>query len=184
MLQKVIPLFLQVSKRIELVTNMNVTSRHGALPYQATNYGLAGLVETHHDSWGYEKGVELVPERKHLVTYGDVIATFMGWLDEVSAGGGTGFNFPDFESVINPTKGSAAFWMDLDASHEKDFRATHGGCPVIKGSKWILNKWISSFDQWKVWKCGLNKTDEILPYKGSIESPSPITFQSKLGLSF
>ena len=152
---------------------MNVTSRYGATKYQVSNYGLAGMVESHLDTWGYESGTDMVYERRHLVTTGDVIATLMGWLEMVPAGGGTGFNFPDYEGLLQPTRGSVAFWIDLTASHKKDHRARHGGCPVIKGSKWILNKWIHSFDQWKHWPCGLNETDGILLFSGITEPPPP-----------
>jgi len=37
--------------------------------------------------------------------------------------------------------------MDLKSSGKREMAGTHGGCPVLIGSKWILNKWIYSFDQ-------------------------------------
>ena len=40
------PKMLKISKKIELATNFNVTTRHGASSYQTTNYGLAGKYET------------------------------------------------------------------------------------------------------------------------------------------
>ena len=40
------PKMLKMSKKIELATNFNVTTRHGASSYQTTNYGLAGKYET------------------------------------------------------------------------------------------------------------------------------------------
>ena len=155
-----------VSKRIELVTQFNVTTRRGASPYQTTNYGLGGMVQAHLDPWGYEQGVQLVESRAKLSTRGDYIATFMGWLEDVSDGGGTAFPFKGFEGVLKPTKGSAAFWINLSSCHIKDNRALHGGCPVLKGSKWILNKWIYSWDQWKGWPCKLQASKSIDPFKG------------------
>ena len=47
-------IMLSVSKRIELVTQFNITKRNAGSMYQTTNYGLAGLVEPHNDAWGYE----------------------------------------------------------------------------------------------------------------------------------
>ena len=41
-----------------------------------------------------------------------------------------------------PEKGAAAFWYDLDSQNHRDHTTQHGGCPVLKGSKWILNKWM------------------------------------------
>ena len=40
------PIMHRISKKIELATNFNVTTRHGASSYQTTNYGLAGKYET------------------------------------------------------------------------------------------------------------------------------------------
>ena len=157
---------LVISHRIETALNINITSRWGATRYLATNYGLSGLVEAHMDPWGYEKGVNVPEDRMELVSSGDIIATFMGWLSSVPGGGGTGFMYRGYETLIKPVKGSAAFWLDLDAAHNEDRRTYHGGCPVLKGHKWILNKWILSFDQWKLWPCTLDKSDPIQPFLG------------------
>ena len=71
-----------------------------------------------------------------------------------------------FNGIIEATKGSAAFWIDLTSCHFKDNRALHGGCPVLKGSKWILNKWINSFDQWKYWPCYMKPYATMRPFEG------------------
>ena len=155
-----------ISKRTELFTAMNVTVRHGATPYQTTNYGLSGMVVTHFDPWGYESGVALVEDRVELVRTGDILATLMGWFADTEAGGNTGFVGEDFEGVVEPAKGSAAFWINLSSCHMKDTRAKHGGCPVLKGSKWILNKWIYSWDQWKTWPCYLMPQMTLRPFEG------------------
>ena len=153
---------LAVSKRIELVTQLNVTSRHGSTSYQSTNYGLGGLVDTHMDPYGYEHGTRKVFGKwVDLITRGDYIATFMGWLNKVSAGGGTFLSHPGYETVLKPTKGAAAFWINLSSCHRTDSRSTHGGCPVLRGSKWIVNKWIYSWDQWKKWPCQIQKGMEF-----------------------
>ena len=90
----------------------------------------------------------------------------MGWFEDTKAGGGTAFNQNNFEGTVEPTKGSAAFWINLSSCHIKDERASHGGCPVLKGSKWILNKWIYSWDQWKNWPCELVPLVSIGPFDG------------------
>ena len=81
-------------------------------------------------------------------------------------GGGTGFIYPGYHQLVEPEKGSAAFWIDLRASGLRDDAATHGGCPILKGSKWILNKWIRYYKQWKEIPCGLHIRDFVLPYEG------------------
>ena len=39
-------------------------------------------------------------DRKGLVARGDYIATFMAWLEEVKAGGGTAFTHPGMEDML------------------------------------------------------------------------------------
>ena len=157
---------LSISRRIEIATQLNVTTRFGASDYQSTRYGLSGMVIVHADPWGYESGNELEEDRISLVSTGDYIATFMGWLGDTDAGGMTAFTSKHFEGTVAPRKGSAAFWINLASSHQVDERSEHGGCPVLKGSKWILNKWIFSWDQWKELPCDVLPYRTIKPFKG------------------
>ena len=90
----------------------------------------------------------------------------MGWHQDTQAGGHTAFVYNQFEGTVEPNKGSAAFWINLFSCHTMDRRSRHGGCPVLKGSKWILNKWIYSWDQWKNWPCYLEPGISIHPFKG------------------
>ena len=159
-------ILFRVSKRIEMATNLNVTKRYASTIYQTTNYGLAGMVERHFDPIGYEKGA-MIPEGKHrLIRTGDIIATFMAWMKDTELGGATTFTARNFESVIHPQKGSAAFWINLTSCHLRDRRSMHAGCPVLKGSKWILNKWIYSYDQWKQMPCNLKSHTPISNFAG------------------
>ena len=59
--------------------------------------------------------------------------------------------------TVHPTKGSAAFWWDLTHQNLRDIGTKHGGCPVAVGSKWILNKWVYSYNQWNYVPCRLEK---------------------------
>ena len=148
-------ILFRVSKRTELATTFNLTARHGSSTYHATNYGLSGSLLTHIDPHGYEEGAPLTESRPHLMRTGDYIATFMGWFDTTIAGGNTAFVQKNYEGVIPPIKGSAGFWINLYTCHKKDYRSVHAGCPVLKGAKWIVNKWIYSWDQWQQWPCSL-----------------------------
>ena len=55
-----------------------------------------------------------------------------------------------------------------------EYKSSHGGCPILLGSKWIFNKWIYYFDQWKNYPCVLNPDNPIsnyhLPFKGAYEN--------------
>ena len=64
---------------------------------------------------------------------------------------------PGFDGTILPEKGAAAFWYDLTAEGNRDKTTQHGGCPVLKGSKWILNKWMYSFDNFEKFPCKMEK---------------------------
>ena len=63
-----------------------------------TNYGLGGLCEQHIDPHGYLEGKVLPPSRQNLVHTGDMIGTFMAWLEDVGAGGGTSYTRPGMEN--------------------------------------------------------------------------------------
>ena len=60
--------------------------------------------------------------------------------------------------------------MDLKASGKREALSVHGGCPILMGSKWILNKWIYSFEQWKTYPCLLDKEAYSQPFEGYYES--------------
>ena len=53
---------------------------------------------------GYIEGAELPESRKDLVKTGDFLGTFMGWLKDVEAGGGTAYVYPGFEGTIMPER--------------------------------------------------------------------------------
>lgn len=95
-----------------------------------------------------------------------MIATVMAWIQDAPVGGATAFTYPQREITVWPTKGSAAFWFNMKRSGKRDIRTYHGGCPVLNGSKWILNKWIYYYDQVGKYPCGLHEEDTIKPFSG------------------
>jgi prolyl 4-hydroxylase len=157
------PTLWKLTKRIGLATNLKTTGRFSGTPMQVTNYGLGGLCAAHVDPHGYIEGVELTPSRQDLIDTGDMFGTFMAWLDDVEAGGGTAYLEPGYQGVLMPKKGAAAFWYDLSAHGHRDFSTQHGGCPVLKGSKWIMNKWIFYYDNWNKYPCHLTKNTRVKP---------------------
>ena len=54
-----------------------------------------------------------------------------------------------------PEKGAASFWYDLTSEGNRELSSQHGGCPVLKGSKWILNKWMYYFDNFAKFPCNV-----------------------------
>ena len=160
------PNMFALSKKIERATGLNTTAKYASTDFQTTNYGLGGLCETHFDPYGYTEGAQL-PDKGgflKLRRQGDMMATMMGWLEDVPAGGATAFSMPYHETLVWPERGSAAFWFNLDKKGHKDKRLLHGGCPIIKGSKWIVNKWIYYFDQFHTHPCSLGSGEYIKPF--------------------
>ncbi len=157
-----------LSKKLEMVTLLNVTNKYSATAYQVTNYGLGGLCETHIDPHGYIEGTSDLPKsRESLKRSGDMFGTVMGWINDEPVGGATAFVYPNHEITVFPKKGSAAFWFNLDRKGHRDPRTNHGGCPVLKGSKWILNKWIFYFNQFLRFPCGMHDDQEFVsPFTG------------------
>ena len=151
------PILWNLLKKIELATQLQTQSHYSASRTQITNYGLGGLCETHVDPHGYLEGAHVPPEREYLKLTGDMLGTFMAWLEDTPAGGGTAYICPGVEGVVMPEKGAAAFWYDLFANGNRDGASEHGGCPVLKGSKWILNKWMYYFDNYKKFPCQLDQ---------------------------
>ena len=41
-----------------------------------------------------------------------------------------------------PRRGDALLFYSLHHNGSVDGRALHGGCPVVKGEKWVATKWI------------------------------------------
>ena len=156
----------KLSKKLEAASGMDITSKYSSPNYQVTNYGLGGLCETHIDPHGYIEGAELPMERRMLVRSGDMFATVMGWISDPPVGGATAFVTPMKEVIVWPTKGSAAFWYDLDRKGYRDRDTMHGGCPVLKGTKWILNKWIYYYNQWPKYSCSLHPVAKVHGFKG------------------
>ena len=58
----------------------------------------------------------------------------------------------DANLVVQPQRGKAVMWYNHKIDQETgwmgelDVMTWHGGCPVVKGEKWIANFWIKTTD--------------------------------------
>ncbi|KAJ7352837.1 Prolyl 4-hydroxylase, alpha polypeptide [Desmophyllum pertusum] len=138
----------RVSLRIEDVTGLTMDT---AEELQIVNYGIAGHYEPHYD---FARGKE---DRFTSLGTGNRIATFLAYMSNVEAGGGTVFT--QVGTTLFPSKGDAAFWWNLKRSGDGDDSTRHAGCPVLVGSKWVANKWIHERGQEFRRRCGLTRCD-------------------------
>jgi len=82
--------------------------------------------------------------RKHLEHGGQRVGTFVLYLSDVEKGGGTAF--PGLGLEIQPRKGNAVYFANTDAYGTPDRDTLHAGAPVMKGVKFIANKWLRERD--------------------------------------
>ncbi|KAL4148258.1 hypothetical protein QTP88_002538 [Uroleucon formosanum] len=118
-------LFGKLNKRIECITEYSTKTAEG---YQTVNYGLGGHFCVHLDA--FTDGPKL---------NGNRLVTTLFYMTDVPDDGYT--VFPNLNYVANCRKGSALVWINLHLNNGSIHSGTfHGGCPVIKGNKWIMTK--------------------------------------------
>ena len=157
-------LVYNVTKRIELATRLVLDRPYASESYQVVNYGLGGQYDIHPDPTGYHThhGEKPNISNKYRLWYsliGDRHSTFMAYLSTVEAGGGTAF--PLLGLRTNPVAGDAVFWNNLHSDGKVDFTSVHGGCPSVVGSKWVTNKWILHYDNFRTTPCDLKEFQPI-----------------------
>lgn len=130
-----------LTARIEALTGLNTIQHEGAEAYQVVNYGVGGHYTVHHDA----VSTSLLYNR---------IATFLIYLTDVTQGGAT--VFPWVGVSVQPKKGMALLWYNLDRAGIRDGRLEHAACPVLIGDKWVINKWVQYGGQMDRVLCAAN----------------------------
>ncbi|XP_017058719.1 prolyl 4-hydroxylase subunit alpha-2 isoform X2 [Drosophila ficusphila] len=125
----------RIALRIRDITGLKL-GRGGLM--QFVKYGFGGHIKPHHDYFDFK-----LP---NLEPTGDRIATFLFYLNNVLHGGATAFT--ELNIAVQPQKGSALFWYNMDGqSFDFDDLTFHGACPLISGTKMVLTRWIYELDQ-------------------------------------
>ncbi|XP_061164995.1 prolyl 4-hydroxylase subunit alpha-2-like [Saccostrea echinata] len=163
----------RLSRRISNTVNLDAIFSNRASPveeWQVLSYTTGGHYGEHKDPLATEESIwEMTEEKQKVKTYfmryqGQRIATWMFYLNDVQAGGVT--VFPKLKARVPVVKGAAAFWYNLKPNGEIDQRMSHGGCPVILGSKWVCNKWIHESGQVLKRLCGKTyESEDFYPEK-------------------
>ncbi|XP_061396385.1 prolyl 4-hydroxylase subunit alpha-1-like [Musca vetustissima] len=146
------PVMANISKRLADITGLTMDMTENMT---VTNYGIGGYYGTHND-------FSESPEDDYAQS-GNRILTAMFYLSDVDLGGATAF--PQLRLAVPPIKHSLLVWYNLHRSLEPDYRTSHAGCPVLKGSKWIGNVWFHSVGQELVRPCDV-KPDGVVSKHG------------------
>lgn len=105
---------------------------------QVVRYGPGGFYKPHHDACVGSK--EFCSRANQDFNGQQRYITFLIYLNDDFEGGGT--HFPRINYTVKPKKGKAVMFYSVDAQGKVLPASLHGGNPVIKGNKWICNKWI------------------------------------------
>ena len=127
----------EVSKRFSILVQMPIRN---AEQYQLVYYKKGTEYKPHFDSFDYETD----DGKTNWEPGGQRMITVIAYLNDVEEGGETGF--PELGIDIPPKKGDAVVFhntLPIDAgAHPKIHpRSLHGGMPVLKGEKWMVNLW-------------------------------------------
>jgi len=135
-----------LARRIERAVRLHAAAYEAAEAFQVANYGIGGFYTHHTDSTGEFNTVL----KKGMLNFhlGDRLATAMGYLTDVPAGGAT--VFPNLGLTLWPKKGDVAFWFNNDRSGRVDSLTYHGGCPGRSGSPGVTNKRNRAGAPWRV----------------------------------
>ncbi|KAD4888230.1 hypothetical protein E3N88_20303 [Mikania micrantha] len=132
-----------IEKKIERATM--IPRSHGEA-FNVLRYDIGQRYLSHYDTFN---PAHYGPQKSQRM------ASFLLYLSDVEEGGETMFPFGNGESVgatydyekcnglkVKPRKGDGLLFYSLYPNGTIDPTALHGGCPVIKGQKWVATKWI------------------------------------------
>jgi prolyl 4-hydroxylase len=129
----------RVLERIKVVTGLSLVSSE---ELQVARYidKDHGKYEPHYD-WGTPQRVTRdFSISRNGESIGARIATLLIYLNDVDFGGET--TFVNRNLTVAPEAGSAILFYNLDPSAAGDIELLHGACPVLRGEKLIMTKWI------------------------------------------
>ncbi|XP_017142456.2 prolyl 4-hydroxylase subunit alpha-1-like [Drosophila miranda] len=125
----------RLERRVGVMTNFEMENSE---VYQLINYGIGGHYKPHTDHFE-------TPQALEHRGGGDRIATVLFYLSDVPQGGAT--LFPRLNISVQPRQGDALLWYNLNDRGQGEIGTVHTSCPIIKGSKWALVKWIDELSQ-------------------------------------
>jgi prolyl 4-hydroxylase len=135
-----------IEDKIAVMTG--IPSGHGE-PFNVLRYKNGQHYDSHYDAFDEESYGKQASQR---------IATVLVYLSDVEEGGETSFLFEgvggterihgvDYKKCdtgikYKPRAGDALLFWSIHPDLSRDKHSLHGGCPVVKGTKWTATKWI------------------------------------------
>ncbi|XP_017856623.1 PREDICTED: prolyl 4-hydroxylase subunit alpha-2 [Drosophila arizonae] len=110
------------------------------------NYGIGGHYSMHFDCWSSRDNAAY-----EAYIRSNRIATILLYLNEVQLGGIT--SFPALGLGVQPIKGSALIWHNMNHEIECDYRTLHAACPTLLGNRWVATQWVDVDGQWRRKRC-------------------------------
>lgn len=127
------PLVARIEQRIASLIQWPVSHAEGL---QILRYQHGGEYRPHMDFFD----PKYAGSARHLASGGQRVATFILYLSDVEAGGGT--KFPNLGLEFRPKKGAGLLFSNTDQYGEPNPLSLHAGMPVVAGSKYIATKWL------------------------------------------
>lgn len=127
------PLVKKIEDRISALLNWPVKNGEGL---QILKYKKGGEYRPHFDFFDpkLESSANIVKKG------GQRVGTFLMYLSDVEAGGGTAFPNVGFE--IRPKAGMALYFANTKMTGQIDEQTLHAGLPVTSGVKYLATKWL------------------------------------------
>ncbi len=125
-----------VRKVVSRVSELIGISTRNAESLQVVHYAATEEYKPHHDAW--KAGTERHANR--TANGGQRMVTALMYLNEVDAGGATGF--PKLKLEVDPIPGRMVLFHNTKGmTNDVHKKSLHGGMPVHHGEKWACNLW-------------------------------------------
>ena len=127
------PFITRIDRRVSELMQLPVGNGEGL---QILNYQKGGEYKPHFDYFPPEE----IGSKVHIARGGQRVATLILYLNNVEEGGET--IFPKINLKVTPVQGNAIYFAYTNSKSQVDPLTLHGGCPVVRGEKWISTKWM------------------------------------------
>lgn len=132
------PLIASIDRRVSELMQLPITHGEGL---QILHYQKGGEYKPHLDYFPPQE----TGSRVHLAHGGQRVATLILYLNNVEEGGET--IFPEINLKVAPMQGNALYFAYTNSKNQVDPLTLHGGCPVLRGEKYIATKWMRQKDR-------------------------------------